>query len=365
MGGHVHLLTSAAVISVLVDHFGGLGFSEHPAAGIGPILARALMVIGIGPVSLFSLEWRNAGCSSFVSRLADALRSGGKENFRLRQMRTWQKRQGRMPTATKTQVKVSPVRSPQPTREAALQARIAELEDELQARDDFLAIAAHELRNPMTPISARVELLLARARHMPELVSNGIVQGLERLEGLVDAYLRRTTILLEVSRIHSRNLRLRPTEVDLSALVRQVAMGMSPAAERAGCRVGLTVQDGVIGRFDATALEQILENLLSNSIRYGPGQPIEVALTSDSDLARLSVRDEGIGISDRDQAQIFERFHTLGRKGENGGFGVGLWITRQLVRAMRGEIAVSSNAGVGSTFTVTLPLLSRDEDDGH
>jgi len=153
-----------------------------------------------------------------------------------------------MPTATKTQVKVSPVRSPQPTREAALQARIAELEDELQARDDFLAIAAHELRNPMTPISARVELLLARARHMPELVSNGIVQGLERLEGLVDAYLRRTTILLEVSRIHSSNLRLRPTEVDLSALVRQVAMGMSPAAERAGCRVGLTVQEGVTGQ---------------------------------------------------------------------------------------------------------------------
>jgi signal transduction histidine kinase len=126
------------------------------------------------------------------------------------------------------------------------------------------------------------------------------------------------------------------------------------------------VQEGVTGRFDATALEQILENLLSNAIRYGPGQPIEVALTSDSDLARLSVRDEGIGISDRDQAQIFERFHTLGRKGDNnGGFGVGLWITRQLVRAMRGEIAVSSNAGVGSTFTVTLPLLSRDEDDGH
>jgi signal transduction histidine kinase len=108
-----------------------------------------------------------------------------------------------------------------------------------------------------------------------------------------------------------------------------------------------------------------LENLLSNAIRYATGQPIEVALTSDIDSARLSVRDEGIGISDRDQAQIFERFHTLGRKGENGGFGVGLWITRQLVRAMRGEIAVSSNAGVGSTFTVTLPLLSRDEDDGH
>jgi hypothetical protein len=102
----------------------------------------------------------------------------------------------------------------------------------------------------------------------------------------VDAYLRRTTILLEVSRIHSSNLRLRPTEVDLSALVRQVAMGMSPAAEGAGCRVGLTVQEGVTGRFDATALEQILENLLSNAIRLN-----YPAVSIDQRNARLTVRD--------------------------------------------------------------------------
>ncbi len=250
-------------------------------------------------------------------------------------------------------------------REELLAARIAELEAELRARDDFLAIAAHELRNPMTPIRGRIELLLARARRSPETVPKGIVQGLERLERLVDAYIRRATVLLDVSRINADSLALQLAEVDLAALVRHAAMSMLPAAERAGCRVRLKLQDGIVGCCDETAMEQILENLLSNAIRYGCGQPIEVALSSDGEKARLSVRDEGIGIPAPDQAQIFERFRQLNRNSTNGGFGVGLWITRQLVQAMQGEIAVSSNPGAGSTFAVTLPLLVRDQADAR
>jgi len=250
-------------------------------------------------------------------------------------------------------------------REAALTARIAELEDELRARDDFLAIAAHELRNPMTPIGAQIELLLAAARRMPEAVPKKIVRGLERLERSVDAYLRRATILLEVSRVNSGNLALEAAETDLSALVRRVAIGAIPAAERAGCRVRLTVQEGVTGKCDATAMEQILENLLSNAIRYGAGNPVEVAFASDGATARLAVRDEGIGIAESDQARIFERFRRLGRDGASGGFGIGLWITRRLVHAMRGEITVASAPGAGSTFTVTFPLRSRGGADEH
>jgi two-component system OmpR family sensor kinase len=250
-------------------------------------------------------------------------------------------------------------------REAVLAARIAELEEELRARDDFLAIAAHELRNPMTPVSAQVELLLAAARRTSEGVPKKIVRGLERLERSVNAYLRRATILLEVSRINSGNLGLKAVETDLSALVRQITIGAIPAAERAGCRVRLTVQEGVTGRCDATAMEQILENLLSNAIRYGAGHPVEIAFAGDGEMARLAVRDEGIGIAESDQAQIFERFHRLGRDGANGGFGVGLWITRRLVHAMRGEIEVASAPGAGSTFTVTFPLLSHGGADEH
>jgi signal transduction histidine kinase len=159
-------------------------------------------------------------------------------------------------------------------RETALAARVAELEAELRARDDFLAIAAHELRNPMTPISARLELLLARARHMPGGVPAGLVHGLELLQGLVNAYLRRATTLLEVARANSGKLNLQAAEVDLSALVRQVTANMLPLAEGAGCQVRINVEDGVSALCDPMAVEQILENLLSNAIRFGPGRPV-------------------------------------------------------------------------------------------
>jgi two-component system, OmpR family, sensor kinase len=249
------------------------------------------------------------------------------------------------------------------SREAALKLRVAELEKQVQAFDHFLAMATHELRNLITPISAQLELLLVKT---PDSGGGSapFVQGLNRLEQLVDAYLRRTTLLLEVSRIRSGSLRLHIAEVNLSELVREVTGRMMPLAERAGCSVRLTVEDGVIGRCDAMAMEQVLENLVSNAVRYGPGGPVEIALSGDGLVGRLSVRDEGIGIPEHDQSKIFEPFHTARQIDRTGGFGVGLWVTRRLVTAMQGEIAVSSGPGSGSTFTVRLPL-SAGERDGH
>jgi two-component system, OmpR family, sensor kinase len=247
-------------------------------------------------------------------------------------------------------------------REAALEARVAELEEQLQAFDNFLAMAAHELRNPMTPISAQLELLLAKA---PESGGGSrLVNGLKRLEQLVEAYLRRTTLLLEVSRIRSGKLQLQIASVNLSALVWAVTDRMKPLADRAGCSVRLTVEESLIVRCDAMATEQILENLLSNAIRYGPGRPIEITLSDDGVLGRLSVRDHGTGIPETDQSRIFEPFHKVRRINRAGGFGVGLWVTRRLVSAMQGEIAVSSAPGAGSTFTVKIPA-SAGEPNGH
>jgi two-component system, OmpR family, sensor kinase len=252
--------------------------------------------------------------------------------------------------------------APKSARETTLEARILELEQQLHALDDFLAIAAHELRNPMTPISAQLELLVAKAPKSGG--GSGLVKGLKRLEQLVDAYLRRTTLLLEVSRIRSGTLRLQIVPVDLSSLVREVTDRMMPVADRAGCSVRLTLEEGLIVRCDAMAMEQVLENLLSNAVRYGPGGPIEITLSRDGDLARLSVRDEGIGIPQTERSRIFEPFHTVRRINGAGGFGVGLWVARRLVSAMQGEIEVSSTPGAGSTFTVKLPV-SAHERDGH
>jgi two-component system, OmpR family, sensor kinase len=240
----------------------------------------------------------------------------------------------------------------------ALEMALIEAEAQLRARDEFLAIAAHELRNPMTPIAAWIELLLTQARRRSSHIPPEILSGLERLEYLVNAYLRRATTLLDVSRISTGNLQLTKTEIDLSSLVRETVSAMIPAAETAGCALRLTVQDGVSGSFDRTAVEQVIENIVSNAIRYGAGQPINIAFTADGNNAWLAVSDQGIGISEADQDRIFEQFQRVTGNNTAGGFGVGLWVTKQLVLAMRGSISVSSKPGAGSTFTVTLPLTT-------
>jgi two-component system, OmpR family, sensor kinase len=279
-------------------------------------------------------------------------------------MSTRQKRQRRMRSPRTIPCKSSSPGLRHSDRETALEERIAELEQELKARDDFLAFAAHELRNPMTPISAQIELLLARARNAAKVLPNEVAQGLEQLHQLVEAYMRRATTFLEVSRITSGNLRLQIAETDISGLIRQVTANLMPMAERAGCQIRLNVEDGIVAQCDRMAMEQILENLLSNAVRYGSGNPIEIALRRDGRMTQLSVGDQGIGISEEDQARLFERFHNL-RTSPTGGFGVGLWVTCQITRTMEGEITVSSSPGKGSVFTVRLPLRPGGEDNAH
>jgi two-component system, OmpR family, sensor kinase len=240
--------------------------------------------------------------------------------------------------------------------ETALTSRLAELEAEIRARDEFLAVAAHELRNPMTPIAAWVELLSNLSRREAGRIPPEILRGLERLEYLVDAYIRRATTLLDVARISSQDLQLSFTHVDLSSQVRNSVAAITPAAHNARSCISLEIQENLVGDLDQTAVEQIIENLLSNAVRYGAGGPIEVTLVRSVNAARLSIRDHGIGISECDQVRIFEKFQRANTSRSDGGFGVGLWITRQLVLAMRGEISVTSALGLGSTFTVVLPL---------
>jgi signal transduction histidine kinase len=210
----------------------------------------------------------------------------------------------------------------------------------------------------MTPIAAWVELLTTQAHRRSGHIPREILNGLERLEYLVNAYIRRATTLLDISRINTGNLQLAKTEIDLSSLVRETVSAMISAAKAAGCALHPAVQDGVSGRFDRTAVEQVIENIVSNAIRYGAGQPISVQLTANGNIVRLAVSDQGIGISEADQVRIFDQFQRVAGSNTAGGFGVGLWITNQLVLAMGGGISVTSKLGAGSTFTVTLPLTT-------
>jgi two-component system OmpR family sensor kinase len=251
---------------------------------------------------------------------------------------------------------------------SALRQRIHELTEEnerltekVAARDGFLAFVAHELRNPMTPIVSRVAML-RRAVGRGDVEHDKLAHGLDQLEWLIGLFVKRATSLLDVSRITTGKLVLKRAEVDVCAVAHVVAGTFEPLAQYAGSPIALDLPAaglGVLG--DALAIEEILDNLVSNAIKYAGGKPIVISVAADPGIgvARICVKDGGPGISDDSRARIFERFErAVPSADQPTGHGVGLWIVRQLVEEMDGTIAVASTPGEGSTFCVTLPVTS-------
>ncbi|GJD48535.1 Alkaline phosphatase synthesis sensor protein PhoR [Methylobacterium crusticola] len=241
---------------------------------------------------------------------------------------------------------------------AALKREIAGLRATLADRDAFLASVAHELRNPMTPILGQVERMLAAAERAEPPVPERLAQGLARLRWLVERYIRRATTVLDVSRAQTGRLALAAGPVRLAEVVREVVEGLEPLAVHAGSPITVAVPDDLVLSCERVALDQILDNLLTNAIKYGDAGPIAVEAVRSGTDALIRVRDRGVGIAPTDQARIFERFERAAGDDPavRSGFGVGLWLVRRLAEAMNGRVTLRSRAGDGSTFTVTLPL---------
>jgi signal transduction histidine kinase len=240
-----------------------------------------------------------------------------------------------------------------PSPDADKERLIAELRAAIAARDEFIAVAAHELRNPMTPIVGQVQLLLSRARR--ERVSESLIGGLEMLETAVDHYVRRATTLLEITRLNAEKIQLQPVSFDLSELVQECVRKYEQMAARAGSRLHCLTEQSVLGTWDRLATEQVLDNLVSNAIRYGDGKPVNIELAADEHRVVLRVVDRGIGIAPADRTKIFERFEQGSTVSRSGGFGIGLWLSNKLVQAQGGTLRVESELGQGSTFVATLP----------
>jgi PAS domain S-box-containing protein len=246
--------------------------------------------------------------------------------------------------------------------EEALARRYLDAREAIRARDEFLGIAAHELRTPITSLRLRTSRLLmaCRAGNTESLGARmaahaeGIDRATARLQQLVDE-------LLDASRIRMGRLVLERADVDLSLLAGQVIERFRDLANQAGCSVSLRVPGPVIGRWDRSRIEQVIGNLVSNALKYGAGRPVELTVEKGPEHALLSVRDRGIGISPDAQARIFEPFERLVPSHHYSGFGLGLWIARQLVDAHRGTISVSSAPSEGSVFTMELPLAQPRE----
>jgi signal transduction histidine kinase len=225
----------------------------------------------------------------------------------------------------------------------------------IERRDDFLSVASHELKTPVSTLLLQFEGLLSdldRGDVPPNDIHAHLVKSLaqvHRLVGLVDD-------LLDVSRAASGHLRISKTTMDLSDLACEVIARFRESAARAGCRIDIRAEGRTVGRWDEARLDQVLTNLLSNAIKFAPNQPIEVRVERIDSRIRLGVVDRGPGIAPEDQGRIFDRFERAGATDGVGGIGLGLWIARQIVRAHGGEITVESEPGKGAAFWLDLPV---------
>ena len=240
----------------------------------------------------------------------------------------------------------------------SIRARVLELQQAVAARDDLIATVAHELRNPIAPLTFQVRLALEKAEQIAaegRSVPVDWVQGqLRRVEQRLHRLLETLDRLLDVSRLSTGRIDLQPEPMDLAEAVRDVIATFDAELAVARCEVTFVQRGDATGSWDRVRVEQICRNLLSNAIRFGAGRPIEVVVDGDADFARLEVCDHGIGIAPDQQARIFERFERGGNQ-RSGGFGIGLWLVRNICAAMGGRISVSSEPGDGACFIVMLP----------
>lgn len=238
-----------------------------------------------------------------------------------------------------------------------------ELEQAVRMRDDFMSIVAHEVRTPLNGLILETQL---RKRHLAR--DNAAAFTLDKMHAMVDrderqikSLIRLIEDMLDVSRIRTGKLSIRPTRFDLSALVSELLQSFSRQIDAAEASVTLDAEQPVIGNWDEFRIEQVISNLLTNALRYGAKGLVAVRVYSEEGRALVDVQDQGIGISEEDQKRIFQQFERVSAKHTGAGLGLGLFISEQIVTAHGGTITVQSRIGEGALFRVCLPLQENSQ----
>lgn len=228
----------------------------------------------------------------------------------------------------------------------------------IDARDEFLSIASHELRTPVTALSLQIQSLgrSMRGEAREPLSAEGACRKIELAEVQVARLTALLSALFDVSRIASGQLVLDVGDADLARIVRDVGARLESAFAAEGSALTVRAEEPVSGRWDAMRLEQVVAKLLGNALKYGEGRPVEATVRTEAGVAVLLVKDHGIGIAPENQARVFGRFERAAASISYGGLGLGLYISRQIVVAHGGTIGLESTPGTGTEVRVTLPI---------
>lgn len=236
-----------------------------------------------------------------------------------------------------------------------------QLRNEIRSRDEFLSIASHELKTPLTSMLLQTQHALHSIRNvsLAHFSIESLLKMLETVENQTKRLSRMINDLLNVSLITTGNLNIEKEKVNLNTMVGDVVEEFAKRLERDNIKVLFHEEDIVEGFWDKLRIEQAITNIISNAIRYGRNNPIDITIKKYYSNAQIIVEDHGIGMNKNTQKKIFDLFERGVAQENYKGLGVGLYITRQIIDAHGGTIKVISKEGKGSTFILILPLESE------
>lgn len=255
-----------------------------------------------------------------------------------------------MKKATEAQAKIK----------AELEETLEKLKLTMKVRDSFLSVASHELKTPLTTLLLQTQMRKRQfskgnmAAFGPEKLSEMFEADFKQLSGLN----RLIDDMLDIGRIRTGRIELHKERLDLGVLAKEVFERFKPQIEEKCTSFDYTVEENIFVLADAARIEQIISNLLNNAMKYGRCRPLAARVFCDKEnrKAFLVVRDNGLGINEEDKERIFQIFERAISPNEVSGLGLGLSIVKEFAEAHGGEVLVDSEVGVGSTFTVSLPL---------
>lgn len=227
-----------------------------------------------------------------------------------------------------------------------------------QQKDDFLSIASHELKTPVTSIKGNVQLLEERFR---EDGFTTAANQLAKVDAQIDKLVKLIADLLDVTKIEAGKLEFSIEQFDFDTLVDEVIQAMQLIS--GGHKLERIGRTGALVRADRNKIEQVIVNLISNATKYSPGsEKVIVGVSVSGESVKLSITDFGIGIPQQHLQKIFNRFYSVKSRSYNtAGLGLGLYISAEIIKAQNGTIWAESNPGEGSVFSFTLPLTSVEQ----